>query len=158
MTECLRFLSENNMRNKTLVLCFAVLGLLILSAPLFAHHGNSAYDYEKTVTIKGTVTDWTFANPHSWLKLDVTDDKGNVQHWVLEGAGAGAATVEGWRKNSLNMGEEVTVDLMPTKNNQPVGRIRRVVRADGSILNGVRTSTKNDVATPTKSARPPEVH
>jgi hypothetical protein len=139
-------------------LLLLILSLLATSPKLFGHHGNSAYDYEKTVTVKGTVTDWTFANPHSWLKMDVKDDKGNVQHWVLEGYGAGPATAEGWRKNSLNPGEEVTVDIMPTKNNAPVGRIRRVIRPDGSVLIGVRTSTKNDVATPTKSARPQEVH
>jgi hypothetical protein len=148
------------MKNKgVLVLLYLMaLGFLALATPLFAHHGNSAYDYDKTVTIKGTVTDWTFANPHSWLKMDVKDDQGKIQHWVLEGYGAGPATAEGWRKNSLKQGEEVTVDIMPTKASQPVGRIRRVIRADGSILNGVRTSTKNDVATPTKSARPQEVH
>ena len=146
------------MKNKASVLCLAVFGALIVSTPLFAHHGNSAYDYDKTVTIKGTVTEWTFANPHSWLKMDVKDDKGNVQHWVLEGYGAGPAAAEGWRKNSLNPGEEVTVDIMPTKTNQPVGRIRRLVRADGTVLNGVRTSTRNDVATPTRSAKPQEVH
>src|SRR5450755_1064472 len=103
------------MRNKASVGFLVVFTALILSMPLLAHHGNSAYDYDKTVTIKGTVTDWTFANPHSWLKMDVKDDQGKIQHWVLEGYGAGPATAEGWRKNSLKQGEEVTVDIMPTK-------------------------------------------
>jgi hypothetical protein len=146
------------MKKTLTITAFVILTSLAIAPRSFAHHGNSAYDYEKTVTVKGTVTEWTFANPHSWLKMDVKDENGNVQHWVLEGYGAGPATAEGWRKNSLNPGEEITVDIMPTKNNAPVGRIRRVVRPDGSILIGVRTSTKNDVATPTKSARPQEVH
>jgi hypothetical protein len=71
------------MRNRSAAIFLLAFGFVIISAPLFAHHGNAAYDYEKTLTIKGTVATWIFANPHSLMKLDVTDDKGNVQHWVL---------------------------------------------------------------------------
>ena len=52
------------------------LGLLITAAPLFAHHGNSNFDIDKKLTLKATVTDWVWANPHCWLKFDATDDKG----------------------------------------------------------------------------------
>jgi hypothetical protein len=143
-------------RNRFAVSCLISLTFFVVTTPLLAHHGNAAYDYEKTVTIKGTVTEWTFANPHSWLKLDATDDKGNVQHWILEGYGA---SVEGgdseWHKTTLKPGDAVTVDIMPTKNGAAVGRIRRVVLADGKVINGVRSSTKNDVATPKKRPTDP---
>lgn len=143
------------MCNRRLVRFLPVL-LLMVCTPLFAHHGNAAYDYEKTVTLKGTVTEWVFANPHSWLKLDVTDDKGNVQHWILEGYGA---TVQGdtnteWHKTTLKPGDPVTVDIMPTKNGSAVGRIRRVVMADGKVITGIKTFTKNDVATPKRAEKP----
>jgi hypothetical protein len=60
-------------------------GLLIMAAvPAFAHHGNAAIDNTKQVTVTGTITDWVWANPHSWLKVDVKNDSGEVEHWVFE--------------------------------------------------------------------------
>src|ERR1700675_3591844 len=60
------------------------LGLLITAAPVFAHHGNSNFDIDKKLTLKATVTDWVWANPHCWLKFEATDDKGTVVHWIAE--------------------------------------------------------------------------
>ena len=62
------------MRSKVEVISFAVIGLLVISVPLFAHHGYVAYDTDKKVTLKGTVTRWLWSNPHCLLQLDVTDD------------------------------------------------------------------------------------
>ena len=50
-------------------------GLFLVAAPVFAHHGNAAIDNTKQITVTGTITAWVWANPHSWLKMDVTDDK-----------------------------------------------------------------------------------
>jgi hypothetical protein len=143
-------------RNKAVIA--VVLSVLSLtSVSVFAHHGNAAYDYEKTVTVKGTVTDWVFANPHSWLKMDVNDDKGNVQHWVLEAYGAEASSASGvtWRKTSLKPGDSVTVEVMPTKNGAAVGRVRRVLDPNGKvIIAGPLSSGKNDIATPQRKPKP----
>src|SRR5579864_8972446 len=68
---------------RTSILCVLV-GLFAASVPLLAHHGNASYDYEKTVTLKGIVTQWLWSNPHCLLKVDVKDDKGNMEHWVTE--------------------------------------------------------------------------
>ena len=70
---------------KTLVTLFAVaVGLLLVSGPLLAHHANAVFDVGKRVTVKGTVTEWFWANPHCLLRLDVKDDNGQVVHWVAE--------------------------------------------------------------------------
>jgi hypothetical protein len=71
-------------KGKFLVVLTLAITSLIVSIPLFAHHGNAAFDVGKKVTLKGTVTEWVWANPHCWLKFDVKDDKGNVIHWVAE--------------------------------------------------------------------------
>lgn len=145
------------MKQRHLVALLVSFLFSIVSAPLFAHHGNAAYDYEKTVTVKGTVTDWVWANPHSWLKIDVADDKGNVQHWILEGGNttAGRDTGTPWGKTSLKPGDAVTVNVMPAKNGTTVGRIRRVFTPDGKVLmGGGGTTTLNDVPTPKKPAKP----
>src|SRR5216683_7812836 len=72
------------MINKLRIISFVVVGLLAVSFPLFAHHGNAAYDTEKRVTVKGTVTQWAWSNPHCVLQLDVTNDSGKPVHWVVE--------------------------------------------------------------------------
>ncbi len=141
------------MKNRFAVIFLLILALGIISLPLSAHHGNAAYDYEKTVTIKGTVTAWIFANPHSLMKLDVTDDKGTVQHWVLEG---NAASIGGdWHKTTLKTGDAIIVDVMPPKNGALVGRIRRILRPDGTVLADAHLpSTLNDVAPPKNAPKP----
>ena len=62
------------MRNKLAPIFVAVVVLLAVSVPLFAHHGNAAYDTAKTVTVKGTVTDYIWTNPHVFVKVDAKDD------------------------------------------------------------------------------------
>ncbi len=77
-----RFASEAIiMRRKLLAGLALAAGVLIMSVPLFAHHGNAAFDTSKKLTLKGTVTEWVWANPHCWLKFDVKNDKGEVTHW-----------------------------------------------------------------------------
>ena len=110
------------------------LGLLISAAPLFAHHGNSNFDIDKKLTLKATVTDWVWANPHCWLKFEATDDKGNVVHWIAETSNPADMTNLGWSKQVFKPGDRVTVTLQPVKNGQPIGRVMQVVLANGQTL------------------------
>jgi len=110
--------------------------LLAVSFPLFAHHGNAAYDYQKTITVKGTVAEWIWANPHCWLKLDVKDSKGNVQQWLIEAGNPPAISHSGWSRTMFKPGDQVTADLMPAKNGEPIARFRKVTLADGTVLGG----------------------
>ncbi|PYU21261.1 MAG: hypothetical protein DMG30_18065 [Acidobacteria bacterium] len=121
------------MKPKFLMIC-ALAGSLIVSVPLFAHHGNAAFDVGKRVTVKGTVTDWVWANPHCWLKFDVKDDKGNVAHWVAETNNAPDMIERGWSKNTFKPGDEVTVTVEPVKSGNPVGRVVAVVLPNGQNL------------------------
>ena len=121
------------MKNKLLAVWLTAFGLFG-SFPALAHHGNAAYDYAATKTVKGIVTEWTWANPHCILKLDSKDDKGNVTHWVFEASSPVDLLHAGWTATELKPGDEVTVDIMPTKTATSVGRIRRVVLADGKVL------------------------
>ena len=70
---------------KTLrTISFAVASLLAFSVPVFAHHGGAAYETDKSVIVKGTVTEYIWSNPHVFVKVDVKDDKGNIVHWIVE--------------------------------------------------------------------------
>ena len=71
----------DSMRAKIVVLMFGVVALLAVSGATFAHHGTAAYDTKNTVTLKGTMTDFRFINPHVQLYFDVKNDKGEVEKW-----------------------------------------------------------------------------
>jgi hypothetical protein len=109
------------MINMLRTISFVVVGLLAVSVPLFAHHGGASYDTSKTVTVKGTVTDYIWANPHVFVKLDVKDDSGNAVHWIVEAQNPVSMMQIGWSKNTFKPGDEVEIDAMPAKNGNPVG-------------------------------------
>lgn len=106
---------------KTLrTISFVAAGLLAVSLPLSAHHGNAAYDADKIITVKGTVTDFVWSNPHVFVKLDGKDDSGNVVHWIVEGQNPVSMTQIGWTKNTFKPGDVVEIDAIPAKNGNPV--------------------------------------
>jgi len=125
---------RDTVRNMLTSILFVLVGLCAVSVPVLAHHGNASYDFEKTVTLKGTVTQWLWSNPHCLLKFDVKDDKGEVQHWVTETSSPVDMLHIGWSSSMLKAGDEITIDVMPSKNGTPVGRIRQVTLSDGTVL------------------------
>jgi hypothetical protein len=98
-----------------MLLCVVAVGLLMISVPLFAHHGAAVYDTSKKLTVKGTVTEWFWANPHCFLKFDAKDDNGEAVHWVIESAGTASVANQGWSKAMFKRGDEVVVDVTPYK-------------------------------------------
>ena len=120
---------------KTFVTVFSLaVALLIVSGPSLAHHANAVFDVGKRVTVKGTVTEWFWANPHCLLRLDVKDDNGQVVHWVAETQAPPNMIPFGWSKQSFTSGDEVTVTIEPVKNGAPLGRILQAVLPGGKIL------------------------
>ena len=112
----------------------ALYALLLLSAPAAAHHGTASFDTGKDLTLKGTVTEWIWANPHCFLKFDAMDDTGTVRNWAVEVSNPTDMTKRGWARSSFKIGDAVTVSLQPVKNGAPIGRLRSVVLPDGSTL------------------------
>jgi hypothetical protein len=112
----------------------AVAASLVVAMPLLAHHGGASFDNEKTLTLKGTVTEWLWANPHCFLKIDVKDDSGATRNWNLETGNPTDITPAGYRRTSFKAGDAVTVTITPVKSGAPVGRIRTVTLANGDTL------------------------
>ena len=106
----------------------------VSASTLFAHHGNASFDTSKQVTLKGTVTEWIWANPHCFLKIDAMDDTGAVRNWALETQNPIGMTQRGWSRKSFNVGDQVTVVLEAVKNGAPIGRIVTITLANGSTL------------------------
>jgi hypothetical protein len=111
-----------------------VLALLLAATPAFAHHSNSAFDPEKVVVLKGTVTQWLWTNPHVWIHLSVDDGKGGKTDWAIEGRPPGILARSGWSKNSFKVGDTITVDFSPARDGSPSGLATRVTLADGTVL------------------------
>jgi hypothetical protein len=118
-----------------LLMSFAVLvGSLTVCGAMFAHHGATSYANNIVVLKEATVTKLVWANPHTIVLFDVKDDKGNVSHWAGEAGSPSAVSLLGWTKNSLQPGDVITVYIYPAKSGNPVGRLNKVVLADGKTL------------------------
>lgn len=115
------------------------IGLLILAALLtpssvLAHHSNAAFDGDKVVVLKGTVTEWKWTNPHVWILLSVDDGKGGKVDWAIEGRTPGQLVRAGWSRTILKAGDVITVDFSPAKDGTRTGLLTRVRLADGTVL------------------------
>ena len=119
------------MRNKLAIISLALVILPGVCVPLFAHHGNAAYDTTKTVTLKGTVTEYTWANPHVFLKVDAKDDSGNTQHWVIEAQNAVNQATAGWSEETFKPGDQVVIDVTPAKNGRTIGKFKGRIVING---------------------------
>jgi Family of unknown function (DUF6152) len=109
--------------------------LLILACfPAFAHHGVSAYDVTKQITLKGVVSSFEFINPHSEIRLDVADESGHTSNWLCEAGSLNFLFRRGWSRNSLKAGDRITVMGNASKNGSLNLRLTKVVLPDGTEL------------------------
>ena len=109
----------------------ACLAVLALSGSVLAHHGNAAYDLDKPITLKGTVTEFAWSNPHVQIYFDVKDSKGKVVHWASETVSPGMLVRSGWSKDLLKPGEEITITVGPAKNGSPIGYALKIILPSG---------------------------
>jgi len=125
------------MRSRIAVLAVTVALVLAAGAASRAHHSFAAeYDRTKPITLKGTVTKVEWQNPHIYFYLDVKGANGVVENWAIEGGAPNTLYRAGWRKDSLQVGNEVTVDGWLAKSGAKLANMRAVVLADGSRVFG----------------------
>jgi DNA/RNA endonuclease YhcR with UshA esterase domain len=111
---------------------FAV--LLMISTHVTAHHGTSAYDTTKLTTVKGTVMDFQFNNPHVMISVETKDDKGKVEVCVSEANSPNVLTRHGWNRDIIKKGDEITVIGNRPKNGAKTLRLQKVVLSNGQEL------------------------
>jgi len=110
----------------------AVGGLLLASAPVWAHHSFSAeYDRNKPIEVKGTVTKVEWMNPHARFYVDVKDGAGKVANWEFELGSPNGLMRQGWTRNSLQKGDEVTINGSQAKDGSNLVNATTVVLASG---------------------------
>jgi len=122
------------MRSALLTSCALLLGLLMLGVPAVAHHGVQGYDHTKKLTMKGTVAEVVWANPHAQVYFDAKDASGQVIHWGLELNSPGNLIRLGWERLSLKAGEQVEASFFPGENGKHVGICIDITKADGTKL------------------------
>lgn len=122
------------MKSRIGILLAVVIGFVSLAVPVFAHHGNSAYDMSKTVPMKATITKFEYSNPHTQVYYDVTNEKGEVEHWVSETTNPAMLNRVGWSRETLKPGDQVVLWVNPNKVGAKVTFLQKVVFSDGKEL------------------------
>ena len=109
--------------------------LLLVGEPLFAHHGtNAEYDGGHPITFKATVTEFAWINPHVQIYFDVKDAKGHVVHWGCESDSPGRLVRQGWTRDVVKPGDQVTITIEPARSGARVGALRTLVLSDGRVF------------------------
>jgi hypothetical protein len=99
-----------------------------------AHHSYAMFDLSQTVTLQGTIRDFQWTNPHSWIWIDVPDAQGAAQQWGIEGMSPNYLARRGWSKHTLRPGDKVSVVIHPLKGVERGGSFLSVTLADGTVM------------------------
>jgi hypothetical protein len=110
------------------------LALLFACGQIYAHHGSSNYDLSKPVSVKGTVTEFAFINPHSAIHLEAKNDKGNAEQWLIEADSPNNLARAGWTRDSLKPGDVITIVGNRLKDGSKVLRLQKIIFSDGREL------------------------
>ncbi len=122
------------MKSALLSSCALLAGLLMICGPAAAHHGVQGYDHGKRLTMKGTIAEFAWTNPHAQIYLDSKDDTGNVIHWGLELNSPGNLVRLGWEHTSLKPGDAVEASFFPDEKGKHLGICIDITKADGTKL------------------------
>jgi hypothetical protein len=132
-----------SMKSVLMAAAFA-LGLFLATAPVVAHHAFAAeFDKDKPVTLIGKVTKVEWVNPHTWIHMDVAGKDGKVVTWRIEGGAPNALMRRGWNRNSIKVGEQITVDGFLAKDGSPTANGTQVKTADGRIFGAASSAQTN---------------
>ena len=122
------------MKTKAPALVAVIAGLLAIGTPLFAHHGDAAYSATPNVMKDCVVTEYSWMNPHSLIKFDHKNEKGEVEHWIMEIGSPPSMALLGWSRTTLRAGDVIMAYVYQAKSGVLVGRTNKVILADGTVL------------------------
>jgi hypothetical protein len=108
--------------------------VLLLGSPVIAHHSFAMFDQKKTVSLKGTVTEFQWTNPHAFIHIDVPDGSGGKHEWQVELNSPNNLKRQGWKSTSVKPGDEVTLVLNPLRDGKRGGLFVSVTLPDGTVL------------------------
>ena len=109
-----------------------VVGLVMVAGPVLAHHGRGAtYDMKKELALKGIISEVFWRNPHIAVMVDVKDAEGKVTTWTIEHSNITTLAIQGYGKQTLKVGQEITAFVHPGAAGARVGLCMKIVFADG---------------------------
>ena len=113
---------------------FFILVILFIAVHASAHHSASAFDRSSPLIVMGTVEEFRWTNPHSWVTVQVPNDEGGYDKWVLEGGSTPIMVRNGWTADSLKPGQWVKCLIAPNRDGSTGGELLSVTFKDGSVL------------------------
>ncbi len=121
---------------KTILTFFVLVATLSMAAaPVFAHHGRGqTYAMDTELTLEGTVSEVVWRNPHVLIYMDVESDNGEVVTWAFENGGVSQLAREGYHRNSLRVGQDITAIVHPAANGAPTSIVVKIILADGTEM------------------------
>src|SRR4029079_7917012 len=128
------FVDENKWRCSMLCKALGLAGVALYVFPAAAHHSFAMFDAEKTTAIEGTVKEFLWTNPHSWIHLTVTDKEGKSVQWSVELGAPSGLVRQGWRPKTLTPGMAVKLLIHPLRSGEPGGQFLQVTLPDGTQL------------------------
>ena len=114
---------------------FLFAALMLGAVPAAAHHSAAMFDHTKTVKLVGTIVQFGWTNPHSWISVDVPNDKGGSDRWSVECNSPNNLARMGWKSTSFKPGDKVTILIHPLRNGDKGGSFMSATLSNGSVLN-----------------------
>ena len=115
-------------------LAMALTAPLAATGPASAHHSYSMFDLAKESTLVGTIKEFQWTNPHSWIEIDVPGAKGAPEQWGIEGMSPNFLARRGWSRDTLKPGDKVSVVIHPLKDGSHGGSFVRVILSNGTVM------------------------
>lgn len=137
-------LQRGRLGMKVKIACAALAMLVAPTAD--AHHSFSQFDMRRLVTLTGTVREWTWANPHTWLHIEVRGRNGQPERWALVGSSPNMMSRWGWRASDIHSGDQIVIDVHPGRNGDPIGAMQTVFLANGRVRTDPAGSTGQALA------------
>jgi hypothetical protein len=143
----IRMSAERTVQRRISLLTVSILA----AGPALAHHSDAALDMDRVISIEGTVSEYSMRNPHTYFVVDVTNDSGETEQWNIQLASAITISRRGWTRETLQVGDQVVVDVRPARDGRPYGLMAGLVRNGEDIgtpfSRGVRTPELAEQAT-----------
>lgn len=108
--------------------------VLAAAAPAWAHHSFAMFDNGKEQIVSGSVAEFQWTNPHTWIELDAPDGKGGVRRWSIEGGSPTGLARQGWNRNLIKAGDKVRIAIHPFRNGDPGGSLIGIELPSGRVL------------------------
>jgi len=121
--------------------------------PVVAHHSFAMFDAEKSVTLEGTVKEFQWTNPHSWILLNVNNAQGQAQQWAIEMGGPAGLARQGWVPKTLTPGMKVTTVVHPLRDGTNGGQFMAITLPDGTKMGNVNAPPSANAGAPPAAER-----